>query len=387
MVRVLVKRKRYSIADKRKALALLDGGNSIQVTMKAINATRTTIQGWKKDRIKIMEFRGVAKKKQMGLSGRPELIPFSADLKAFMTDMRENEKALSMCHMIDYIKINQRPWFDAYLADKKSMSSGYRATLRLLQRFAHRHGFSQQRASYLKLSTEQLSHLREEFGTFFHNEYIQFDLDAIYNVDETAMYYDMAPKSIWAKRGGSAKISAGDKHSYRMTAVLTVRADEVKLPILFIIRGAEDGTIEASEFEEYPQDHFYAMQSKAWMDERVWREYLYSVLAPSIDKPSVLLVDNFDSHVSDESYRIVQEEFGTVLQPLPPNATSHCQPLDVSLMGPFKQQLRNLYLMEDWVAMSARDKRWAMVHRAIEAWDAITPELVCASFVKAIPRP
>ncbi|ETV74098.1 hypothetical protein H257_11400 [Aphanomyces astaci] len=48
------------------------------------------------------------------------------------------------------------------------------------------------------------------------------------------MHYDMPPHAIWAVRGGSSKISSGDKHSYRMTAVLSVRTIGEKLPLLFL---------------------------------------------------------------------------------------------------------------------------------------------------------
>ena len=387
MPEVITKRKRYTIETKRKVISMMQNGASLDDAISASNAPRQTIQLWMKNSIKIMSFKGSAKKKQIGNSGRPESIPFAIELKEFMTRLRDEEKALSACHIIDYIKMNHRDWFDSYLAKKNSRESSYKATLRLIERFCHRHGFSRQRTTTLKMTRSELEQIRTDFGAAFHHEYVGFGLDSIYNADETAIYYDMAPKTIWAVRGGSAKISNGEKHSYRMTAVLTVRADGVKLPILFIIRGAEDGVIQSSEFATYPSEHFYAMQGRAWMNGSVWKQYLYQVLAPSIENPSVLIVDNFDSHVSEESYQIIQEEFGSHLAPLPPNATSHCQPLDVSLMGPFKQHLRDLYLREDFIALTAAEKRRTMIERAIEAWEMITEEEVRQSFVKAIPRP
>ncbi|RHZ25741.1 hypothetical protein DYB26_006388, partial [Aphanomyces astaci] len=92
-----------------------------------------------------------------------------------------------------------------------------------------------------------------------------------------------------------------------MTAVLTVRADGTKLPLLFVIRGTPSGRIETFEVPTYPAGHFYAVQEKAWMDNDVWRSYLRSLLLPQIEEPSVLLVDNFESHVSDKSYSIVHD--------------------------------------------------------------------------------
>ncbi|KAF0723878.1 hypothetical protein Ae201684P_012245 [Aphanomyces euteiches] len=130
----------------------------------------------------------------------------------------------------------------------------------------------------------------------------------------------MAPNTIWAVRGGGSYVANGEKHSSRMTALLTIRADGLKLPIVFIFRGADGCLIESNEFESYPQEHFYYMKKKAWMNGVVWKKYLRDVLYAHIQNPSVLLVDNFDSHVSDERQRIVGEELGSVLYPLPPNS-------------------------------------------------------------------
>ncbi|CAK4843578.1 unnamed protein product [Aphanomyces euteiches] len=35
----------------------------------------------------------------------------------------------------------------------------------------------------------------------------------VYNVDETAVYFDMPPRTIWSIRGGISALSAGEKHS------------------------------------------------------------------------------------------------------------------------------------------------------------------------------
>eukprot|EP00644_Phytophthora_capsici_P000482 jgi/Phyca11/99968/e_gw1.4.1127.1 len=47
----------------------------------------------------------------------------------------------------------------------------------------------------------------------------------------------------------------------------------------------------------------------------------------------------------------------SVLQPLPKNASSVCQPLDVGVMGPFKAKLKDLLLFENATATTAKDKR------------------------------
>ncbi|KAG6611706.1 uncharacterized protein IUM83_17201 [Phytophthora cinnamomi] len=78
----------------------------------------------------------------------------------------------------------------------------------------------------------------------------------------------MGDMNRWAMEGrkDSARILGNSKHAGRMTAVLTIRDDGAKLPILFIIRGVPGGRIEENEFKEYPDEHFYAAQENAWTD-------------------------------------------------------------------------------------------------------------------------
>ncbi|KAH9107640.1 hypothetical protein LEN26_004027 [Aphanomyces euteiches] len=107
--------------------------------------------------------------------------------------------------------------------------------------------------------------------------------------------------------------------------------------------------------------------------------------------------DNFDAHVSNEGYRVVNKELGSHLCAIPPNATSVCQPLDVGIMASFKKHLRNLWLKETLVEgeendddddednLTARTKRLVIIKRAIKARDMIMAEEIRASFMKAIP--
>ncbi|RHY81967.1 hypothetical protein DYB26_016128 [Aphanomyces astaci] len=88
------------------------------------------------------------------------------------------------------------------------------------------------------------------------------------------------------------------------------------------------------------------------------------------------------------------DELGAHLCALPPNATSVCQPLDVGVMAPLKRNLRNLWLFEEQIlgddddpfSLTARQKRNAMVNRAISAWDMVSGDVIRQSFVKALPE-
>ncbi|KAH9125288.1 hypothetical protein LEN26_009594, partial [Aphanomyces euteiches] len=247
------------------------------------------------------------RKKNTGKCGGKAILPDPNALALYVRDLRREERAVTSGHMINFLRMNHSEWIESYIATRKD--------LQLLVTLIAK-----------KRTQCNLEEVRRDFARGFHGQYPDLPVDSLYNADEIGLYYDMAPDTIWAVEGEGSYVADADKHSYRMTALLTVRADGKKLTILFVIRGAEGGTIERNEFDDYPDGHHYYMQKRAWMDGSVWRFYLRDVLAPSIENPSVLLVDNFDCHVSSKSDAIVGDELGCELHPSPPNSTSYCNP-------------------------------------------------------------
>ncbi|RHZ32850.1 hypothetical protein DYB26_013371, partial [Aphanomyces astaci] len=97
--------------------------------------------------------------------------------------------------------------------------------LRLCQSFAARHRFSQRVPCYTKLPVLDMVLIRNDFAAAFWNKYNDHNLRDIINADETAVYYDMPPGKIWAEVGKSSKVDVTQKHSNRLTAMLSCRAD------------------------------------------------------------------------------------------------------------------------------------------------------------------
>ncbi|POM57406.1 LOW QUALITY PROTEIN: Hypothetical protein PHPALM_38087 [Phytophthora palmivora] len=190
----------------------------------------------------------------------------------------------------------------------------------------------------------------------------RFTPSTIYNVDETAIYFDTPPKHIWAERDRkvSAKVKYAEKHSSILTVVMAIRAD-----------GKPGGTIE--------QGHIYCVQENGWMDSRVWEIYAKELLKFQIDSPSVLLADNFDCHVSYEGQKVITREVNATVCPLPANSTAVCQPLDVGVMGPLKKATASV------VVNRLSEKRLISIERTIRAWALIDSDCVVGSFEKAIP--
>ncbi|GMF59767.1 unnamed protein product [Phytophthora fragariaefolia] len=184
---------------------------------------------------------------------------------------------------------------------------------------------------------------------------------------------DVRLEQSWAGRGRKdpVRILGANKHAGRMTAVLTIRDDGKRyqfdvrvqpaascaglgavMPANVSVRctglpgraaewaayaggcggrmGAISGggwsvpgdRLEQGELEEYPDGHFYSVQEKAWMDSTVWKVYVENLLKFEIDAPAVLLLDNFECHVSEEGQRLVAEEANATVVPLHPNSSA-----------------------------------------------------------------
>jgi len=84
-------------------------------------------------------------------------------------------------------------------------------------------------------------------------------------------------------------------------------------------------------------------------------------LRSEINDHTKFILDNFDSHVSAESFSYVEEELPSEISILPPNSTSIRQSLDVGVMGPFKQIIRRMWLTDKNRPNTAEEKRKATI--------------------------
>ncbi|CAK4114260.1 unnamed protein product [Aphanomyces euteiches] len=88
------------------------------------------------------------------------------------------------------MKRTQRAWLNSYVATHDT-DKAYNNLMRMIQRFCDRHGFSKQKPHKMKRNQEELEELRDEFAEDFHRRYAAYGSNDVYNVDETAVYFDM----------------------------------------------------------------------------------------------------------------------------------------------------------------------------------------------------
>ncbi|CAK4889771.1 unnamed protein product [Aphanomyces euteiches] len=161
------RRHQYSVMDKIVEILRVREGESQAAVSRALNVNPKTLQKWISHQSAIMAYRGSKKRKKIGNTGRPEIIPCVSSLVEHLTTLRDQELALSCSHMIQCLKYHANEWYLDYIEEKAGNKSAYKTLLRLLERFAHRHGFSRQRATMAKMTQEDLAALRAEFGAAF----------------------------------------------------------------------------------------------------------------------------------------------------------------------------------------------------------------------------
>eukprot|EP00644_Phytophthora_capsici_P000483 jgi/Phyca11/100252/e_gw1.4.935.1 len=179
--------------------------------------------------------------------GRREMIPFSAVLVTFMKETRRESLSLTASIMAAYIPEEHSEWLESYSKDKKDTYTAYLSLQRLLRRFEYRHGFVQRTSHGLKEKLEDLVKVQDAFAKLFREKYRMYAASDVFNCDETGIYFDAPPGKILSERGQSSAITAQQDYSARLTAICTIREDGVKLPLLFILRGEQNGPIEREE--------------------------------------------------------------------------------------------------------------------------------------------
>lgn len=91
----------------------------------------------------------------------------------------------------------------------------------------------------------------------------------------------------------------------------------------------------------------YSVSKKGWMTDRIWLHYIKYIIAykqPTHDKPMIIIVDNHISRYNMDAIQYARDNHCHIITMLP-NATSIGQPLDISVYGHSKQQLRNVWQM------------------------------------------
>lgn len=229
-----------------------------------------------------------------------------------------------------------------YFNKKLGGDSSFVASSGWMRNFKSRHGIRQ-----IEIHGEKLSANTTAAESFSHNvqKYIKenkFDMDFIYNADETGFNWKALPsKSLVSQREAAAP---GYKLSKdRVTVMVCVNATGThKIPLLLIGKSKNPRC-----FKNVKIPLTYKSQKNAWMNADLFVEWFQHTFVPEVKQfqqnigkegKVLLLLDNAPSHPSAETLNAINDKFE--VQFFPPNVTSLIQPMDQSVIETLKRLYR-----------------------------------------------
>ncbi|XP_045762732.1 uncharacterized protein LOC123865623 [Maniola jurtina] len=157
----------------------------------------------------------------------------------------------------------------------------------------------------------------------------------VYNLDETATVTVQKPQKVIGPKGKNiGKVTSGEKGTLVTTCCIISAAGQALPPVLIfprknykdhMIKGAPPGTLGLAT-------------PSGWMNSELFVDTIKHFIkntSSSKENPSILIMDNHESHLCIEALDIAKENGVTILT-LHPHTSAKLQPLDVGIYSPFK---------------------------------------------------
>jgi hypothetical protein len=167
----------------------------------------------------------------------------------------------------------------------------------------------------------------------------QYNLNDVYNADETGLYWKLEP----SKSLSNGPLIGTKKPKDRVTIMLACNVTGThKLPVVFIHRYKNPKCIRNIDKKTLPV--WYYWNNASWMQRSIFQSWIKCIneLMQKQQRNILLLVDNVSSHQLEEGEVLSNIK----LHFLPPNTTTHLQPIDQGIIHSFKSNYRK-YLCKD----------------------------------------
>lgn len=224
--------------------------------------------------------------------------------------------------------------------------TSFKASSGWLARFKSRHGIRELEIQGEKLCANVASadSFVDELKAFLDEK--EYDLDFVYNADETGLNWRALPsRSLASRRENSAPGYKVSKD--RVTVMVCANANGThRLPLLLIGKSKNPRC-----FKNVKIPLTYANQQKAWMNTDIFLAWYENTFIPEVKKfqkdvgkegDVLLLLDNAPTHPSAETLNRENGKF--TVKFLPPNVTSILQPMDQSVIETLKRFYRKQLL-------------------------------------------
>ena len=226
------------------------------------------------------------------------------------------------------------------------------------------------------VNAEVVKCFREEVASDLVTRY---NIEDIYNCDEAGLNYNAASNITLTFKGDNGKGTKQDKRRITLLFCTNMTATD-KRKLLVIGYAQNPRGMPAHRKCPVP----YKSNKKAWMTSLFFEEWLneWNAELSKEGRKIALVLDNAPCH-PDLSLSNIHLEF------LPPNTTSHLQPLDQGIIANFKVKYRTLYTTKHLCPAIHAGKQPGKLpmYEALQfckaAWRMVTPRTISRCFRKA----
>ena len=218
---------------------------------------------------------------------------------------------------------------------------------------------------------------------------VDYELSQIGNADQTPLTFDIPySTSINATGAKTVTINTTGNEKNRFTVMLACTADGGKLPPFVIFKRKT-----LPKNVKWPEGILIRCQDKGWMDDTLMRDWIKNVWGKrpgGYTKRSLLVLDSFRCHKSDDIREVLRDDHRTRLAIIPGGMTSVLQPLDVSVNKPMKVLLQRRW--NEWYG--GADHSYTATGRMrkpelqdvcqwiVDAWAELDPAIIVHAFKK-----
>jgi hypothetical protein len=121
------------------------------------------------------------------------------------------------------------------------------------------------------------------------------------------------------------------------------------------------------------------------VNEAIVLRYLEEIVKPYLNgAPGCIIFDDFKALHTAAVYAYTASIKLEIIH-VPKGHTDQCQPLDISVMGPYKQKREAIATEERWINISVQDDVQETVRRAAKAYERIEKETIVRGWKIACP--
>ena len=178
------------------------------------------------------------------------------------------------------------------------------------------------------------------------------DAARCFNIDETGFQTGLKSKRVIVERDTNAQTLAPTEGKANFSVLFCGNAAGTYIPPYVVYKGTE-GTMPCGWVLNGPKGAGYTTSRNGWMDTQQFENYIGwldgELNTAKIQKPAVVFMDGYSSHLSLYSMQKAKEK-QIILVKLLPNSTHLLQALDVSVFGPAKCNWEKI--MKQWYRQS-----------------------------------